>query len=184
MIEFQELKKDILERAELTNACSDEYKRACNATTKEELFRVIVDNIIWCYENEMLNTPYMIKNFGELFDKFNVYATGHHVIKNKNIVLLGDSSTDIKIRGGLSSSIKMLDSAFAHVETFGVSSATLEMYGDSSANVETCANSSATLKMYGNSSATYKIKGVNSIIRDFTQSKIFVKESGFDIEKI
>ncbi|MDR2927162.1 MAG: hypothetical protein LBV41_03005 [Cytophagaceae bacterium] len=102
MFEFNELKADILQRARDADACSDEYKRAYGAETKAELLQVIVDNIAWCYNKEMLDTPYMIDNFSDLFEQFGIYATGHHEIENRSVVLLGSSTAAYELKGDYS----------------------------------------------------------------------------------
>ena len=194
MLVFNELKEDVLKRAKAANACTDEYKRAYKAETKEELLQVIVDNVIWCYQNKMLDTPYMLEHFIDLFDQFGIYATGHHCIENKNTILIGDSSATIetwdsssatiKTCGSSSATIKTWDSSSATIETCGSSSATIKTWGSSSATIKTWDSSSATIETWGSSSATYQLSGDYSTIKDMNQHKLLVKKSKFEIIEI
>ena len=119
-MEFNELKQGVLRRAKNANACSGEYKRAYKAETKKDLLQVIVDNLVWCFKREMLNTQYLIDNFSELFIDFGIYTSGHHELKNCGAILLGSSSA----------TIETWDSSSATIETWDSSSATYELIGD------------------------------------------------------
>lgn len=46
--------KAILARASKHHHCENEYERAQEAKTLKEFYEVIVDNIVWCMENEII----------------------------------------------------------------------------------------------------------------------------------
>jgi hypothetical protein len=204
MLEFNELKADILQRAREKDACKNQYNRALKAETKEELLQIVINNLAWCYGKKMLDTPYMIENFRDLFEQFGIYVTGHHEIENRDVVLLGNSSATIEMWDNSSATIEMWDNSSATIKTFNNSSATIktcnnssatiemldnssstiETRGNSSATIETCNNSSATIKTWDNSSAAYELKGNFSTVKDLNKSKLFVKKSMFEIVEV
>lgn len=49
---FEELKNELCQKAKEHKACSDQYKRALNSKTEDELLKVIYDNISWCIEKK------------------------------------------------------------------------------------------------------------------------------------
>lgn len=62
MKQFEEIKKEILERAHNARACTIQYKRAYQSENLETLCNVIKDNSWWCCRNNVLD--------GELIDKY------------------------------------------------------------------------------------------------------------------
>ena len=181
---FNELKEDVLSRAKNCHACEPEYKRALRAETREELLQVIADNIIWAYKEKMLNTPYMIEHFEDLFPDVGIYTSGHHEISEGAIILLGSSSANVKTWDSSSANVKTLDSSSANVETLDSSSANVETLGSSSANVKTLDSSSANVKTWGSSSIKYELKGDYSTIKDLSKLKLFIKRNKLEVIQV
>ena len=63
---FEELKKDLLERAKKHNACQDGYRMGLNAKSKQDLLKAITDNWYWVLSvSKMIDANYLENNFSE-----------------------------------------------------------------------------------------------------------------------
>ena len=124
---FEELKKDLLERAKKHNACQDGYRMGLNAKSKQDLLKAITNNWYWVLSaSKMIDANYLENNFSEEeLAEAGIYTRKEHT-----------------------SNAKSFACGSATVEAYG--SATVEAYG--SATVE--AYDSATVKAYN--SATVK----------------------------
>ena len=81
------LKNTLLERAKEKGACSDQYRRAANAETEEELLQVIYDNLRWCSDHMIINDEYLSGFDQEVLLKSGVANTGK---ENSGLANSGD----------------------------------------------------------------------------------------------
>ena len=132
---FEELKKDLLERAKKHNACQDGYRMGLNAKSKQDLLKAITNNWYWVLSaSKMIDANYLENNFSEEeLAEAGIYTRKEHTSNAKSFAC---GSATVKACGS------------ATVKAYG--SATVEAYG--SATVKACG--SATVKAYD--SATVK----------------------------
>ena len=151
---FEELKKDLLERAKKHNACQDGYRMGLNAKSKQDLLKAITNNWYWVLSaSKMIDANYLENNFSEEeLAEAGIYTRKEHTSNAKSFAC---GSATVEAYG--SATVEAYDSATvkaynsAKVEAYG--SATVKAYN--SAKVE--AYGSATVKAYG--SATVKAYG-------------------------
>ena len=172
---FEELKKDLLERAKKHNACQDGYRMGLNAKSKQDLLKAITDNWYWVLSaSKMIDANYLENNFSEEeLAEAGIYTRKEHTSNAKSFacgsatVKAYDSATveacgSATVKAYDSATVEAYDSATvkacdsATVEAYGSAtvkaydSATVEAYD--SATVKAC--DSATVEAYG--SATVK----------------------------
>nr|UWG84209.1 MAG: hypothetical protein [Bacteriophage sp.] len=148
---FEELKKDLLERAKKHNACQDGYRMGLNAKSKQDLLKAITNNWYWVLSaSKMIDANYLENNFSEEeLAEAGIYTRKEHTSNAKSFAC---GSATVEAYGSAtveaygSATVKAYDSAT--VEAYG--SAKVEAYG--SATVK--AYDSATVKAYD--SATVK----------------------------
>jgi hypothetical protein len=140
---FEELKKDLLERAKKHNACQDGYRMGLNAKSKQDLLKAITNNWYWVLSaSKMIDANYLENNFSEEeLAEAGIYTRKEHTSNAKSFAC---GSAKVEAYG--SAKVEAYDSAT--VEAYG--SATVKAYG--SATVK--AYDSATVKAYD--SATVK----------------------------
>ena len=151
---FEELKKDLLERAKKHNACQDGYRMGLNAKSKQDLLKAITNNWYWVLSaSKMIDANYLENNFSEEeLAEAGIYTRKEHTSNAKSFAC---GSATVEAYG--SATVEAYGSAT--VEAYG--SAKVEAYGSAtvkaynSAKVE--AYGSATVKAYG--SATVKAYG-------------------------
>ena len=167
---FEELKKDLLERAKKHNACQDGYRMGLNAKSKQDLLKAITDNWYWVLSaSKMIDANYLENNFSEEeLAEAGIYTRKEHTSNAKSFacgsatVKAYDSATveacgSATVKAYDSATVKAYDSAT--VEACGSAtvkaydSATVEAYD--SATVKAC--DSATVEAYG--SATVEAYG-------------------------
>ena len=154
MKQFEEIKKEILERAHNARACTIQYKRAYQSENLETLCNVIKDNFWWCCRNNVLD--------GELIDKYKKIFSDNKIYHNVSIksgFLLASGNSTVEASGN--STVKAYDNST--VEASGNS--TVQASGNST--VEAYDNS--TVQAYGNS--TVKAFG-NSTVKAYDNSYI------------
>ena len=159
---FEELKKDLLERAKKHNACQDGYRMGLNAKSKQDLLKAITNNWYWVLSaSKMIDANYLENNFSEEeLAEAGIYTRKEHTSNAKSFaygsatVEAYDSATveaygSATVEAYDSATVKAYNSATvkaynsAKVEAYG--SATVKAYN--SAKVE--AYDSATVKAYG-----------------------------------
>ncbi len=170
MKQFEEIKKEILERAHNARACTIQYKRAYQSENLETLCNVIKDNFWWCCRNNVLD--------GELIDKYKKIFSDNKIYHNVSIksgFLLASGNSTVEASGN--STVKAYDNSTVEaydnstVEASGNS--TVEAYDNST--VEASGNSTveaydnSTVQAYGNS--TVKAFG-NSTVKAYDNSYI------------
>ena len=199
---FEDLKKDLLERAKKHNACQDGYRMGLNAKSKQDLLKAITDNWYWVLStSKMIDANYLENNFSEEeLAEAGIYTRKEHISNAKSFacgsatVEAYDSATveacdSATVKAYDSATVKAYDSATveacdsATVEAYG--SATVEAYG--SATVK--AYDSATVKAYDNSyveDCTGNINTVSDygIVKDYYNHKIYIKKGKFEIIEI
>ena len=183
---FEELKKDLLERAKKHNACQDAYRMGLNAKSKQDLLKAITDNWYWVLSaSKMIDANYLENNFSEEeLAEAGIYTRKEHTSNAKSFAC---GSATVKAYG--SATVKACGSAT--VKAYG--SATVEAYD--SATVEACdsatvkACGSATVEAYNNSyveDCTGNINTVSDhgIVKDYYNHKIYIKKGKFEIIEI
>ena len=78
MERFEELKKELLKRAKDADACKEQYARAYNTQTLEQLMDVCRDNFSWACNNAVLDID-IITQYRNEFALGNIYA-------NENVI--------------------------------------------------------------------------------------------------
>ena len=94
MKQFEEIKKEILERAHNARACTIQYKRAYQSENLETLCNVIKDNFWWCCRNNVLD--------GELIDKYKKIFSDNKIYHNVSIksgFLLASGNSTVQAYG-------------------------------------------------------------------------------------
>ena len=94
MKQFEEIKKEILERAHNARACTIQYKRAYQSENLETLCNVIKGNFWWCCRNNVLD--------GELIDKYKKIFSDNKIYHNVSIksgFLLASGNSTVKASG-------------------------------------------------------------------------------------
>nr|UVM89755.1 MAG: hypothetical protein [Bacteriophage sp.] len=183
---FEELKKDLLERAKKHQACQDGYSMGLNAKSKQDLLKAITDNWHWVLRtSKMIDANYLEENFTEEeLTEAGIYTRKEHTSNAKSFAC---GSATVKAYG--SATVKACDSATvkaydsATVEAYG--SATVDAYDSATVN----AYDSATVKAYDNSyveDCTGNINTVSDhgIVKDYYNHKIYIKKGKFEIIEI
>ena len=175
---FEELKKDLLERAKKHNACQDGYRMGLNAKSKQDLLKAITNNRYWVLSaSKMIDANYLENNFSEEeLAEAGIYTRKEHTSNAKSFAcgsatVEACGSATVKAYG--SATVKAYDSAT--VEAYG--SATVKAYG------------SATVEAYDNSyveDCTGNINTVSDhgIVKDYYNHKIYIKKGKFEIIEI
>jgi hypothetical protein len=162
MKQFEEIKKEILERAHNARACTIQYKRAYQSENLETLCNVIKDNFWWCCRNNVLD--------GELIDKYKKIFSDNKIYHNVSIksgFLLASGNSTVEAYGN--STVKAYDNstvkAYDNSTVKASGNSTVKASGNST--VEAYDNS--TVQAYGNS--TVKAFG-NSTVKAYDNSYI------------
>ena len=207
---FEELKKDLLERAKKHNACQDGYRMGLNAKSKQDLLKAITNNWYWVLSaSKMIDANYLENNFSEEeLAEAGIYTRKEHTSNAKSfacgsatVEAYGSATVEAygsaKVEAYGSATVKAYGSATvkaygsAKVEAYdsatvkAYDSATVEAYD--SAKVE--AYGSATVKAYDNSyveDCTGNINTVSDhgIVKDYYNHKIYIKKGKFEIIEI
>ena len=191
---FEELKKDLLERAKKHNAYQDGYRMGLNAKSKQDLLKAITNNWYWVLSaSKMIDANYLENNFSEEeLAEAGIYTRKEHTSNAKSFAC---GSATVEAYGSAtveaygSATVKAYDSAT--VEAYG--SATVEAYDSAtveaydSAKVE--AYGSAKVEAYDNSyveDCTGNINTVSDhgIVKDYHNHKIYIKKGKFKIIEI
>ena len=151
---FEELKKDLLERAKKHNACQDGYRMGLNAKSKQDLLKAITNNWYWVLSaSKMIDANYLENNFSEEeLAEAGIYTRKEHTSNAKSFACG-------------SATVKAYDSAT--VEAYG--SAKVEAYDNS--YVEDCTGNINTVSDHG-------------IVKDYYNHKIYIKKGKFEIIEI
>ena len=175
---FEELKKDLLERAKKHNACQDGYRMGLNAKSKQDLLKAITDNWYWVLSaSKMIDANYLENNFSEEeLAEAGIYTRKEHTSNAKSFAC---GSATVEAYGSAtveacgSATVKAYDSATVKA----CDSATVEAYG--SATVEACDNSYVE-------DCTGNINTVSDhgIVKDYYNHKIYIKKGKFEIIEI
>ena len=167
---FEELKKDLLERAKKHNACQDGYRMGLNAKSKQDLLKAITDNWYWVLSaSKMIDANYLENNFSEEeLAEAGIYTRKEHTSNAKSFAC---GSATVEACG--SATVEAYDSAT--VEAYD--SATVKAYD--SATVEACDNSYVE-------DCTGNINTVSDhgIVKDYYNHKIYIKKGKFEIIEI
>ena len=165
MKQFEEIKKEILERAHNARACTIQYKRAYQSENLETLCNVIKDNFWWCCRNNVLD--------GELIDKYKKIFSDNKIYHNVSIksgFLLASGNSTVEAYGN--STVEAYDNST--VQAYGNS--TVKAYGNS------------TVKAYDNSyincrSTIECVLKDNSIVRKWDTNTIQYVSDNLKFEK-
>ncbi len=183
---FEELKKDLLERAKKHNACQDGYRMGLNAKSKQDLLKAITNNWYWVLSaSKMIDANYLENNFSEEeLAEAGIYTRKEHTSNAKSFAC-GSATVkaydSAKVEAYGSATVEACDSAT--VKAYG--SATVKAYD--SATVE--AYGSAKVEAYDNSyveDCTGNINTVSDhgIVKDYYNHKIYIKKGKFEIIEI
>ena len=157
MKQFEEIKKEILERAHNARACTIQYKRAYQSENLETLCNVIKDNFWWCCRNNVLD--------GELIDKYKKIFSDNKIYHN------------VSIKSGF-----LLASGNSTVEASGNS--TVQAYGNSTVKAFGNSTVKAYDNSYINCRSTIEcVLKDNSIVRKWDTNTIQYVSDNLKFEK-
>ena len=157
MKQFEEIKKEILERAHNARACTIQYKRAYQSENLETLCNVIKDNFWWCCRNNVLD--------GELIDKYKKIFSDNKIYHN------------VSIKSGF-----LLASGNSTVEASGNS--TVQAYGNSTVEAYDNSTVEASGNSYINCRSTIEcVLKDNSIVRKWDTNTIQYVSDNLKFEK-
>ena len=163
MMDFEKLKKDLLDRARKAGACQKGYKMGLNSESKADLLKAITENWLWIIRTaKMIDAEYLEANFTEdELKEAGIYTRKEHIVYS--VTYACGSAT-----------VEAYDSAT--VEAYD--SATVQAYG--SATVKACDNS------YVENCTDKTFEEINdySIVKDFYKHKIYIKKGKFEIVEI
>ena len=163
MMDFEELKKDLLDRARKAGACQEGYKTGLNSESKADLLKAITENWFWIIRTaKMIDAEYLEANFTEdELKEAGIYTRKEHIVYS---VTYACGSATVKAYGS------------ATVEAYV--SATVKACD--SATVEACDNS------YVENCTDKTIDGINdyAIIKDYYKHKIYIRKGKFEIVEI
>jgi hypothetical protein len=199
---FEELKKDLLERAKKHHACQDGYSMGLNAKSKQDLLKAITDNWYWVLStSKMIDANYLEENFTEEeLTEAGIYTRKEHASDTESFAcgyatVKACGYATVKACGY--ATVKAYDSATveaydsATVEAYN--SATVKAYDSAtvkaydSATVE--AYNSATVEACNNSYVEDCAGNINTvsdrgIVKDYYNHKIYIKKGKFEIIEI
>ena len=157
MKQFEEIKKEILERAHNARACTIQYKRAYQSENLETLCNVIKDNFWWCCRNNVLD--------GELIDKYKKIFSDNKIYHN------------VSIKSGF-----LLASGNSTVEAYDNS--TVQAYGNSTVQAYGNSTVKAYDNSYINCRSTIEcVLKDNSIVRKWDTNTIQYVSDNLKFEK-
>lgn len=106
---FEELKKDLLERAKKHHACQDGYSMGLNAKSKQDLLKAITNNWYWVLStSKMIDANYLEKNFTEEeLTEAGIYTRKEHTSNAKSFAC---GSATVKAYG--SATVKAYDNSY------------------------------------------------------------------------
>ena len=157
MKQFEEIKKEILERAHNARACTIQYKRAYQSENLETLCNVIKDNFWWCCRNNVLD--------GELIDKYKKIFSDNKIYHN------------VSIKSGF-----LLASGNSTVEAYDNS--TVQAYGNSTVKAFGNSTIKAYDNSYINCRSTIEcVLKDNSIVRKWDTNTIQYVSDNLKFEK-
>ena len=161
MKQFEEIKKEILERAHNARACTIQYKRAYQSENLETLCNVIKDNFWWCCRNNVLD--------GELIDKYKKIFSDNKIYHNVSIksgFLLASGNSTVEASGN--STVKAYDNSTVKASD----NSTVKASGNSTVK----ASSNSTVQASGNS--TVEASG-NSTVKAFGNSTVKAYDNSY-----
>ena len=162
MKQFEEIKKEILERAHNARACTIQYKRAYQSENLETLCNVIKDNFWWCCRNNVLD--------GELIDKYKKIFSDNKIYHNVSIksgfLLASGNST---VEASDNSTVKAYDNSTVKASGNSTVKASGNSTVQASGNSTVEAYDNSTVQAYGNS--TVQAYG-NSTVKAYDNSYI------------
>ena len=189
MKQFEEIKKEILERAHNARACTIQYKRAYQSENLETLCNVIKDNFWWCCRNNVLD--------GELIDKYKKIFSDNKIYHNVSIksgFLLASGNSTVEASGN--STVKAYDNstveAYDNSTVQASGNSTVEAYDNSTVqaygNSTVMAFGNSTVQAYGNSyincrSTIECVLKDNSIVRKWDTNTIQYVSDNLKFEK-
>ena len=144
MKQFEEIKKEILERAHNARACTIQYKRAYQSENLETLCNVIKDNFWWCCRNNVLD--------GELIDKYKKIFSDNKIYHNVSIksgFLLASGNSTVEASGN--STVKAYDNSTVKASGNSTVKASGNSTVQASGNSTVEAYDNSTVQAYGNS---------------------------------
>ena len=106
---FDELKKDLLERAKKHQACQGGYSMGLNAKSKQDLLKAITDNWYWVLcTSKMIDANYLEENFTEEeLTEAGIYTRKEHTSNAKSFAC---GSATVKAYG--SATVKAYDNSY------------------------------------------------------------------------
>ena len=150
---FEEIKREILRRAHVAQACMEQYRRAYESETMAELCQVIKDNFWWACWHQVIDTA-LLKQYEPDFAENDIYV---NVSVSKGYLLCDNATVE----------------AYGNAMVGACGNATVRAYDN--AAVRACDN--ATVRAYGNAycssfakkqvtlsgNAIYRVESTNTV---------------------
>ena len=114
---FQEVKAEILRRAEQKEACKSQYSRANDASTVDEMLSVVKDNFAWCWHRQVVDIDLLNKLGEDVLWRNGIYTSGEHHLEfsqDATLFLLGSSQATIETWGSSQATIETRESSIVH----------------------------------------------------------------------
>ena len=147
---FEEIKEEILKRAHKAGACAEQYGRAYQSKSTEELMQVVKDNFHWACDYNVI-TPDLIERYREEFAANEIYLNvstkrGYLLCDNATVEAWGNATVEAcdnaTVKAWGNATVKACDNATVKA----CDNATVEACDN--ATVKACDN--ATVKAWGN----------------------------------
>ena len=177
MERFEELKKELLKRAKDAGACKEQYARAYNTQTLEQLMDVCRDNFSWACNNAVLDID-IITQYHDEFACGEIYANedvtqGYLLCNNASVNAYSNASVNAYGNASVIAYDNASVIACDNASVIAYDNASVEAYGNASVK----AYDNASVKAYGNAyitsystlevklsdNAIYRIKETNTI---------------------
>ena len=93
---FEEIKREILRRARVAQACMEQYRRANESETMAELCQVIKDNFWWACRHQVIDTA-LLKQYEPDFAENDIYVNvsvskGYLLCNNATVKACGNAT--------------------------------------------------------------------------------------------
>jgi len=95
---FGLIKAEILRRAKMAGACTEQYGRAYRSNVLPELCEVIKDNFCWCCSTNVINADFIVQ-YREDFARNKIYAnisveSGYLLCDNATVEACGNATVE------------------------------------------------------------------------------------------
>ena len=157
---FKDFKENILRRAEKKGACKDQIKLAQKCRNRYQFLKIIINNIVWCYTNNVITIEDLQFYTKKELQNHNIYINYKGRIKNKCHVF--------------NSSVEAWDNS----SVIASGNSSVVAFNDSSVIA------SGNSYIFANNSINKHEIKEKAIMRDYNNNKIYIKKTEFEIVEL